>query len=174
MFRLRGDFKKHPISRENFLKFIRTYRTKPGLENAGEITALVISVYGSDYRKAIDLLDPADRENNPAEEVLVRLPGTSDVVTTINNLLEFSAPEATETAFKTLTSYHWFVRSGSGLEAASLTMSGVEQGFIIGSQYCDIYHSQIPLSRLYLINKPRRSGIPQGFDKDYAIEARSG
>ena len=44
---LRGDFKKHPISRENFLRFIRAYRTKPGLENVKEITALAINLYGS-------------------------------------------------------------------------------------------------------------------------------
>ena len=61
---LRGDFKKHPISRENFLRFVRAYRTKPGLESPKEIRALAINLYGLDYKKTIELLDPADRESD--------------------------------------------------------------------------------------------------------------
>ncbi len=103
---LRGDFSKHPLSRENFLKFIRAYRTKPGLENAREITALAISIYGSDYKRAIELLDPADRENNLTQDNLVTLPGESGVVAAICNLLE-SRPEAIEIAFGSMTTYQW-------------------------------------------------------------------
>ncbi len=103
---LRGDFIKHPLSRENFLKLIRAYRTKPGLENTKEITALAISIYGSDYKRAIELLDPADRESNLAQDVLVTLPGESQVVMAICNLLE-SSPEANEIAFGTMTTYQW-------------------------------------------------------------------
>lgn len=104
---LRGDFKKHPISRENFLKFVRAYRTKPGLESVKEITALAINLYGPDYKKAIELLDPADRERDLAQDVLITLPGTSDVVTTINNLLEFSPPEEVKIALATMIAYQW-------------------------------------------------------------------
>ena len=103
---LRGDFNKHPLSRENFLKFIRAYRTKPGLENAKEITALAINIYGSDCKRAIELLDPADREYNQAQNVLVTLPGESEVVVAICNLLE-SNPEAIEIALGTMTTYQW-------------------------------------------------------------------
>ncbi len=103
---LRGDFIKHPLSRENFLKFIRAYRTKPGLENAKEIATLAINLYGSDYKRAIELLDPVDWESNLAKDVLVTLPGESEVVTAICNLLE-SSPEAIEIALGTMTTYQW-------------------------------------------------------------------
>ncbi len=103
---LRGDFNKHPLSRENFLKFIRAYRTKPGLENAKEVTALAISIYGSDCKRAIELLDPADQESGLAREVLVTLPGKKDVVAGICNLLE-SSTEAAEIALGTMTNYQW-------------------------------------------------------------------
>jgi hypothetical protein len=46
---LRGDFKKHPLSLENFWKFVRAYRGKPGLETSKEITALAINLYGMEY-----------------------------------------------------------------------------------------------------------------------------
>ncbi len=85
---------------------IRAYRTKPGLENAQKITELAISIYGSDYKRAIELLDPADRECNLAQDVLVTLPGESQVVMAICNLLE-SSPEAIEIAFGTMTIYQW-------------------------------------------------------------------
>jgi hypothetical protein len=103
---LRGSFIKHPLSRENFLKFIRAYRTKPGLENAKKITALAISLYGSHYKRAIELLDPADREGNLAQDVMVTLPGESKMVKAIYNLLE-SSPEAIGIALGTMNTYQW-------------------------------------------------------------------
>lgn len=106
---LRGDFKKHPISRENFLRFIRAYRTKPGLETVKEIAALAIDLYGQEYKKVIKLLDPADRESDPAQDVPVRLSGASDMTMTINNLCKFSSPEQIGIAFSTLTAYQWFI-----------------------------------------------------------------
>ena len=104
---LRGDFKKHPISRENFLRFIRTYRTKPGLENVKEITTLAINLYGSDYKKAIDLLDPADRERELSQDVQVTPSSKSNLVTAICNLLESSPSEEVEIALVTLIAYRW-------------------------------------------------------------------
>lgn len=106
---LRGDFKKHPISRENFLRFIRAYRTKPGLENVKEITALAINLYGSDYKKAIDLLDPADRERELSQDIQVTLSSKSNLVTAICNLLESSPSEAVEIALVTLIAYQWSI-----------------------------------------------------------------
>ncbi len=103
---LRGDFIRHPLSRENFLKLIRAYRTKPGLESTPKITELAINIYGSEYKRAIELLDPADRENNLAQDVLIALPGEPQVVTAICNLLD-SKPEAIEIAFGTMTTYQW-------------------------------------------------------------------
>jgi hypothetical protein len=103
---LRGSFIKHPLSRENFLKFVRAYRKKPGLENAKKIVALAISLYGSQYKRAIELLDPADQESNLAQDIQVTLPGKSDVVTAIYNLLE-SSPEAIEIALGTINTYQW-------------------------------------------------------------------
>jgi hypothetical protein len=103
---LRGSFIKHPLSRENFLKFVRAYRTKPGLENAKKIVALAISLYGSHYKRAIELLDPADQESNLAQDVQVTLPGKSDVVTAIYNQLE-SSPEAIEIALGIINTYQW-------------------------------------------------------------------
>lgn len=103
---LRGSFIKHPLSRENFLKFIRAYRTKPGLENAKKITALAISIYGTHYKRAIELLDPADRENNLVPDIMISLPGESKVVKEIYDLLE-SSLEAIEIALGTMNTYHW-------------------------------------------------------------------
>jgi hypothetical protein len=103
---LRGSFIKHPLSRENFLKFVRVYRTKPGLENAKKIVSLAISLYGSHYKRAMELLDPSDRESNLAQDVMVTLPGESRVVTEIYNVLE-SSPEAIEIAFGTMNTYQW-------------------------------------------------------------------
>ncbi len=103
---LRGEFIKHPLSRENFLKLIRAYRTKPGLENTREITALAINIYGSNYKKAIELLDPIDRESDLEQEVVFELQGESDVVTAIYSLLE-SSPEAIEIASGVMTTYRW-------------------------------------------------------------------
>jgi hypothetical protein len=85
---LRGDFKKHPISRENFLRFVRAYRTKPGFESSKEIATLAINLYGLDYEKAIELLDPADRESDPAQAVpLSQLNGTH-LLAEICNLMD--------------------------------------------------------------------------------------
>lgn len=103
---MRGNFKTHPISRENFLRIVRAYRTKRGLENVKAITALAIDLYGRDYKKAIELLDPADRESDLAQDVPVMLPGTSDIVMTINDLLK-SSPEAVEIALVTMKAYQW-------------------------------------------------------------------
>jgi hypothetical protein len=82
------------------------YRTKPGLENTHVITALAISIYGSDYKRAIDLLDPGDQESNLTNDVIITLPGESEVVTAICNLLE-SLPEAIELALGAMTTYPW-------------------------------------------------------------------
>ena len=96
---LRGNFIKHPLSRENFLKFVRAYRTKPGLESVREITALAINIYGSGYKRAIELLDPADQENDLTHDAKVTFPGESEVVAEIFNLLAAN-PEAIEIALK--------------------------------------------------------------------------
>lgn len=61
-FWLRGDFRKHPLSSQNFLKIVRAYRTKRGLESPKKITALAVDLYGPGYEKAVEILDPADRE----------------------------------------------------------------------------------------------------------------
>ncbi|MBI5944312.1 MAG: hypothetical protein HY864_08080 [Chloroflexi bacterium] len=102
---LRGDFNKHPLSRENFLRFIREYRTKSGLENISDITALAICIYGADYKRAIELLDPADREAE-IEDLIVSIPGEKEVVEEICGLLG-SNPEAIEIALGTVATYQW-------------------------------------------------------------------
>jgi hypothetical protein len=107
LFWFRGNFKTHPISHENFLKFVRIYREKTGLETPKQITALAIDLYGREYKKAIELLDPEDRENDPEQVAPIRLTGTSDLTMTINYLLEFSSQEKIEIAFATLTAYQW-------------------------------------------------------------------
>lgn len=53
---LRGDFSKHPFSRENFLKLVREYQNKPGLESDSKVTGLAVDLYGSDYQRALELL----------------------------------------------------------------------------------------------------------------------
>ncbi len=103
---LRGGFIKHPLSRENFLKFIRAYRTRPGLETTKKITALAISIYGSHYKRAIELLDPADRESHPGINAIVTLPGEAKIVTAIYNLLEASS-EAIEIALGAMNTFQW-------------------------------------------------------------------
>ena len=85
---LRGDFKKHPLSRENFLRFVRAYRTKPGLESPKEITTLAINLYGLDYEKAIELLDPADRESDLAQAVPLPQPDGINLLAEICNLMD--------------------------------------------------------------------------------------
>jgi len=102
---LRGNFNKHPLSRENFLRFIREYRTKSGLENISDITALAIYIYGADYKRAIELLDPADREP-VIKDVLDPIPGEKEVVEEICGLLG-SDPEAIKIALGTMATYKW-------------------------------------------------------------------
>jgi hypothetical protein len=97
------------LSRENFLRFVRTYRTKPGLETPTEIKALVIDLYGSNYKKALELLDPVDREVD--EEVPVAPPGEANLMDTIFNLLETSPPEEVRSVFVIMLAYHWSVRN---------------------------------------------------------------
>ena len=98
---MRGNFRKHPISRENFLRFVRIYRTKPGLESAREVGALAIDLYGSDYEKAIELLDPVDRE---IEIKQVMLPGKVHLAAAICNLIESSSPEELKKTLLTMMS----------------------------------------------------------------------
>jgi hypothetical protein len=98
---LRGDFKKHPISRENFLRFVRAYRTKPGLESPTEITALAINLYGPDYKRAVELLDPADRESEVKQ---IMLPDKVNLATAICNLIESSSPEQVKSTLVTMLS----------------------------------------------------------------------
>lgn len=136
---LRGDFIKHPLSRENFLKFVRAFRKKPGLESVKEITALAISIYGSDYKRAIELLDPEDREKNLAHNSLVKLPGDSKVATAILNLLEAN-PEAIEIALGTITTFQW--STGVLLEKLHEASTGAEIGMskiirVVVSQFSD-------------------------------------
>jgi hypothetical protein len=112
---LRGDFKKHPISRENFLRFVRAYRKKPGLESPKEINTLAINLYGRDYKRAIELLEPADRENNLVQAVPMTPPGKANLVTAICNLVESSTPEQVGSAWVTMRTYQWSARnSGRG------------------------------------------------------------
>jgi hypothetical protein len=59
---LRGDFQQNPFSRENFLKFVREYRTLPGLNTPKKITELAKDLYGLDFKRAVDLLEPEDRK----------------------------------------------------------------------------------------------------------------
>jgi hypothetical protein len=101
---MRGNFRKHPISRENFLRFVRAYRTKPGLESPTEITALAIDLYGSDYKRAVELLDPADRESDPAQDVMLAPPGKANLATAICNLIESSSPEEVKSTLVTMLS----------------------------------------------------------------------
>jgi hypothetical protein len=103
---LRGNFKKHPLSRENFLRLVRTYRKKPGLENAHKVSELAREIYGSEYQRAIDLLDPGDREGRFPQNITAALPGEAQVVMEICNLLE-SNPEAIEIALGAMTTYQW-------------------------------------------------------------------
>jgi hypothetical protein len=99
---LRGNFKTHPISHENFLRFVRIYRTKPGgLESAKEIRALAIDLYGSGYKKAIELLDPADRESDLTQ---ITLPSKVNLAAAIYNLIEASSPEELKNVLLTMVS----------------------------------------------------------------------
>jgi hypothetical protein len=108
---LRGDFKKHPISRENFLRFVRAYRTKPGLESSKEIATLAINLYGLDYKKTIELLDPADRASNLTQDVPLLLHDSKSLVTAICSLIESSPPEEVKIALATMIAYQWYDRN---------------------------------------------------------------
>ncbi len=108
---MRGNFEKHPISRENFLRFVRIYRTKAGLESPKEIRALAIDLYGEEYKRAIELLDLADRESDLSQDVPVILSDQSDEVTVILNFLAFCSPEAVKSACLTLIAYQWSVHT---------------------------------------------------------------
>jgi hypothetical protein len=90
---LRGNFETHPFSRENFLKFSRIYQTKIGLESPKEVRALAINIYGIDYKKAIELLDPSNRGSDPPQDIPASLPGKVNLATAICNLIEASSPE---------------------------------------------------------------------------------
>jgi len=98
---LRGNFETHPISHENFLKFVRIYRTKPRLESAKEIRALAIDLYGSDCKKAIELLDAVDRKNAPSQ---IKLPSKVNLAAEIYNLIEASSPEELKKTLLTMVS----------------------------------------------------------------------
>jgi hypothetical protein len=100
---LRGDFKKHPLSRENFLRFVRAYGSKPGLETPREIQVLAQYLYGADYKRAMQLLDIGDRVvelqyENPAAQEQANVE--------IYNLLASNA-EAIEIALGAMGVYHW-------------------------------------------------------------------
>ncbi len=105
---LRGDFKKHPVSRENFLRFVRAYRNKPGLESPKEIIMLAINLYGLDYKKTIELLDPADRASNLTQNVPPLLHDSTSLVTAICSLIESSPPEEVKSAWGTMIAYQWY------------------------------------------------------------------
>jgi len=108
---MRGDFRKHPVSRENFLRIVRAYRTKPGLETPKEITALAINLYGLDYKKAIELLDPADHESDLAQDIPASPHGKPNLVTVICNLIEASSSAEVENALVTKIAYQWSARN---------------------------------------------------------------
>jgi hypothetical protein len=108
---LRGDFKKHPISRENFLRFVRAYRRKPGLESPKEIIKLAINLYGLDYKKTIELLDPADRISNLTQDVSLPRQNIANLVVAICNLIESSSLEEVRNALATMIAYQWHSRN---------------------------------------------------------------
>jgi hypothetical protein len=107
----RGDFGKHPFSNENLLRFVRAYGTKTGLKSPKEIRALAIHLYGRDYKRAIALLDPADRESDPAQGVLFTMDSKPNLVTAICDLIEASSPEEIMNARITKFSIEWFARN---------------------------------------------------------------
>jgi len=114
LFWFRGNFDTHPFSHENFLRFSRIYRTKTGLESPKEIRALAIDLYGVDYKKAVELLDSADRENEMMQDVQLTLPGNVSLVTAICNLIEASPSDEVEDALLTKIAYEWTARNSRG------------------------------------------------------------
>ena len=114
LFWFRGNFNTHPFSHENFLKFSRIYRTKTGLESPKEIRALAIDLYGVDYKKAVELLDPADRENEMTQDVSITLYGKPSLVTAVCNLIESSPSDEVEDALVTKIAYQWSASNSRG------------------------------------------------------------
>ena len=114
LFWFRGNFNTHPFSHENFLKFSRIYRKKSGLESPKEIRALAIDLYGQYYKKAIEILDPADREGDPVQNIPVTLPDKVSLVTAVCNLIESGLPDEVEDALVTKIAYEWYVRNPRG------------------------------------------------------------
>ena len=90
------------------------YRTRLGLESAKEIRALAINLYGADYKKAIELLDPADREGDPTQDIPVTLPGKVSLVTAVCNLIESSPSDEVEDALVTKIAYQWSASNSRG------------------------------------------------------------
>ena len=118
LFWFRGNFDTHPFSHENFLKFSRIYRTKTGFESPKEIRALAIDLYGQYYKKALEILDPVDREGDPVQDISITQPGTVSLVTAICNLIESSPSDEVEDALLTKIAYQWSAsnsRCGNGL-----------------------------------------------------------
>lgn len=111
LFWFRGNFDKHPFSHENFLKFSRIYRSKAGLESPKEIKALAIALYGVNYKKAIELLDPADRENEMTQDDSITLPDKPNLTTAICNLIESSPPDEVGDALLTKIAFEWSARN---------------------------------------------------------------
>ena len=107
LFWFRGNFDTHPFSHENFLKFSRIYRTKTGLESPKEIRALAIDLYGQYYKKALEILDPVDREGDPVQDIPITQPDTVSLVTAICNLIESSPSDEVEDARLTKIAYLW-------------------------------------------------------------------
>lgn len=102
---LRGDFRKHPVSRENFLRFVRKYRTLPGLESPKEIKNLAIDLYGKDYRKTLDLLDPEDIESNTTQDD-TKSRKSCRLVSSICKLINSCSQEELRIIYRLLLCYH--------------------------------------------------------------------
>lgn len=103
---LRGDFRKHPVSRENFLRFVRKYRNLPGLESPREIKNLAIDLYGMDYRRTLDLLDPQDIDTDTTEDDPA-IRKSSRLITSICKLIKACSQEELTIFYRLLLGYHW-------------------------------------------------------------------
>lgn len=101
---LRGDFKKHPLSQSHFLKIVQTYRTKPGLESAREITALAIYLYGLDHHQVLETLGSTDRKLMPKNEKQFdeRQSEKKELAKVIFDLIDSSSPEEVKGALMKL------------------------------------------------------------------------
>lgn len=89
---LRGNFRTHPVSRENFLKFIRKYQGRPGLESAAAVKRTAQDLFGVEYQKAIELLGIS--EKNGGGEVA----GGNVLTGSILNVIEESSAEQVKQA----------------------------------------------------------------------------